>query len=150
MSKEETKLCPFCNGKPVIKRYDHEHPTCYMLLPCCKMINHKYFNTEAEAIAAWNTRPTNPRIAELEGKCDFKTTVNRKLGRQYMELQARIAELEAQLTLYDKMVTILKELNKQIVTPSNHTPVLVNTCPAIIKRDIEALLQEAKAIGGGK
>ncbi len=44
------------------------------------------------------------KVKELEGKCEFKNEVNRKLGLQYINLQAR-------LTLYDEMKAENQKLN---------------------------------------
>lgn len=53
--------CPFCGGEAMeIERYGFHEVCC---LPCTAAVQAK---TEAEAIAAWNTRPSQPPVMDVE------------------------------------------------------------------------------------
>ena len=75
---KKLKSCPFCKGKPIIKSDDHEYPTSYSLIPCCTLINFKYFKTKEEAIKAWNTR-TIDKTNILDGNGCVKDTLGVEL-----------------------------------------------------------------------
>ena len=72
MTAPELKTCPFCGGKAELWRA-HPHPDRAAWISCmgkCSVLVSKEHKTDAEAIAAWNTRADIPaaRIAELEGE----------------------------------------------------------------------------------
>ena len=77
MTHEALEPCPFCGGSArqsiaAAKNGPHNYA-----VGCSRcIIQTEWTSTEAEAIAAWNTRPPNPLQAEVEA------------------LRARVAELE--------------------------------------------------------
>lgn len=71
---EELKPCPFCGGDVSIKIHDFSNGT-RLYTPKCKCGAGivRVFDTEAEAIAAWNTRAERtckPILAEDGFACD--------------------------------------------------------------------------------
>lgn len=70
---EELKPCPFCGGEAEIWRAHPENPPRKAWIACmsrCAVMT-KEHDTDAAAIAAWNTRASEPEMAEaLEGLLD--------------------------------------------------------------------------------
>jgi len=68
MTAPDLKPCPFCGGdKNMICKTDYDGGDAYAVscrYPECHggifMLGYGYFHTEAEAIAAWNTRAVDP------------------------------------------------------------------------------------------
>lgn len=80
MSEVELKPCPFCGGEAEITRFDVEWPGMYAKYEysgCCNNsrcladmgLAYKQ-DCEEDALAAWNTRTPDPRIAELQAALD--------------------------------------------------------------------------------
>lgn len=63
---EELRPCPFCGGAASVIT-DHETATAYVMCETCDACGGRR-ETPANAIAAWNTRAPDPRIAELEAE----------------------------------------------------------------------------------
>lgn len=71
MSEEKSMTlapCPFCRGTRVKAEDDnfHEYASRQFVVTCRCGAHGPNHPTEQEAIDAWNTRPVDPRIAELE------------------------------------------------------------------------------------
>lgn len=60
---EELKPCPFCNGKSEIIDTGNHYPRTFYRIVCCSScaVQGKFYDTEEEAIEAWNRRATNER-----------------------------------------------------------------------------------------
>jgi len=52
----DLKSCPFCNSKAKIDKPSRSAPGWQVFCPKCETVATPVFATEAEAIAAWNTR----------------------------------------------------------------------------------------------
>ena len=128
------KPCPFCGGRPKIKTYKEQG---WHFSPCCKMIEAGLlYKTKAEAIAAWNTRPDQPKaggyscpdpdgckaVKDVAVMANTIEQLNEERRRDaldgqaeldesdtmILQLQARVKELEAELErLKEKMIRIL-------------------------------------------
>lgn len=66
----ELKPCPFCGGAALLKKYDKQNygaDEFYVICPPCDLIRDQAWgcSTEAEAIAAWNTRLQPTPSAEV-------------------------------------------------------------------------------------
>ena len=107
--KTELKPCPFCGTKP--------HPVSADLLtrPCfyyecenktCHAAEKGWHDTEQEAIDAWNRRPIEESlqssISELEGKMESVCHSDAHFRNETKTLQARITEMEKQVSYLDK------------------------------------------------
>lgn len=69
--REALKPCPFCGSKPRSQWFDatSEDDDCgYWGIDCCQAFAHEA--TKADAIAAWNTRPAAPPLAERDALAD--------------------------------------------------------------------------------
>lgn len=55
---EELKNCPFCGGKAIIRRRNPDHIMRDKYFACCTSCKNKtgYYDTEEEAVVAWNKR----------------------------------------------------------------------------------------------
>lgn len=86
--------CPFCGGEAHTYKNNLWHVGCEHAHNNC--VTMSAFVTEAEAIAAWNARADDKRIAELELEVKAKDSyIQHKLGLQGLDhYQRRIAELE--------------------------------------------------------
>ena len=58
---EELKNCPFCDGKAIIRRRNPDHIMRDKYFACCTSCKNKtgYYDSEEEAIVAWNKRVDN-------------------------------------------------------------------------------------------
>jgi len=114
------KLCPFCGGKPEIrKRRDEYLKTTYTIIECRNTACFAQPNIEVygrdNAIVIWNTRPIEDALrAENERLNNMATGYEASLiavSNYRNELLERIKELEQQLHDQDPVVI----LNKAIV-----------------------------------
>ncbi len=103
---EELKPCGFCGSCELVNLWWQDHPIKIFGI-CCEECNYftKSFLTEAEAIAAWNTRPIEDELRKnyaileqqlkitLEAHNDLEDELEQKY-RLEDELRARVKELE--------------------------------------------------------
>ena len=61
INMEELKNCPFCDGKAIIRRRNQDHIMRDKYFACCTSCKNKtgYYDSEEEAITAWNKRVDN-------------------------------------------------------------------------------------------
>ena len=70
---DDLKPCPFCGSDPMPEFYSSEGGTGYAIhcqAEACPAWPSAHGENEEEAIAAWNTRAPDPRLAEVEAERD--------------------------------------------------------------------------------
>ena len=60
---EELKKCPICRGEAIVRTMGSDNA---WIVDCskCKILLDEIYNTEAEAITAWNKRPAEDDLLE--------------------------------------------------------------------------------------
>lgn len=101
MDKVELKPCPFCSRKPCV---DEERGAWMIFCPTnAHHAGTDFFDTKAEAIAAWNTRPDTTTIEALQAQL-------REQALQYLALDGQATELQAQVAARDAEIGRLRRL----------------------------------------
>lgn len=134
---DELKACDRCNGAAKFGVYDCEDRTNDFTFFCKDCgFETGYFNTEAEAIAAWNTRPIEDALRQRVKKQESLNLIlingQHQLEKTAMKYMQRVKELEEKLEAYSAVGTSLmrsdldgakriKELENQVFTLSAGT-----------------------------
>ena len=143
---DDLKPCPFCGSDPMPEFYSSEDGSGYAIhcqAEACPAWPSVHGENEEEAIAAWNARAPDPRLAEVEAERDgLRAIVEKHQKRAEWFYVTEYEQNECEMSIDDVLDRMDLGIGSHVICVDVAAPLPSIWCAVRILSDDEADAQE--------